>query len=141
MIGRRPVTTSAICERIRALSTGITFLWNRIGTILGPPLIGYVLQTDGLNADFLMLGSLALVGAVLMLLFGVETRRRVLDDLSPVIRSSYSTTLRNYVCFINIFKRTWFSESQPTGSPAVAEDGVASAPEYFATGDQQQPAP
>jgi hypothetical protein len=42
-----------------------------------------VLRTAGLGADFLVLGALALVGALIMLVFGVETRRRLLEELSP----------------------------------------------------------
>ena len=69
--------------RMRALGTGVAFVFVRLGTILGPLVIGYVLQTAGLGADFLMLGTLALVGALIMLVFGVETRKRLLEELSP----------------------------------------------------------
>lgn len=68
---------------MRALGTGVAFVFVRLGTILGPLVIGYVLQTAGLGADFLMLGTLALVGALIMLVFGVETRKRLLEELSP----------------------------------------------------------
>jgi putative MFS transporter len=69
--------------RIRALAGGASGVFSRLGLILGPPVIGYVLQTYGLGPDFLMLGGLALVGALTMALFGVETRRRLLEELSP----------------------------------------------------------
>ena len=69
--------------RFRALGAGIAGTWTRIGTIVGPPVVGYVLQTKGLGADFLMLGSVALLGAVVMLFFGVETKKRLLEEVSP----------------------------------------------------------
>lgn len=69
--------------RIRALGAGITGIWTRLGTIIGPIIIGYVLQNAGLGADFLMLAALALLGALIMVLFGVETRKRLLEEVSP----------------------------------------------------------
>lgn len=69
--------------RMRALGAGITGLWTRIGTFIGPIVIGYVLQNAGLGADFLMLGALALLGTLIMILFGVETRKRLLEEVSP----------------------------------------------------------
>jgi len=44
---------------------------------------GYVLQNYGLSTDFLLLGALALPGAFIVLLFGLETRRRMRAELSP----------------------------------------------------------
>jgi putative MFS transporter len=68
---------------MRALGAGIASTWTRLGLVVGPPVIGYVLQNGGLSADFLMLGSLAVLGAIIMVLFGVETKRRLLEEVSP----------------------------------------------------------
>ena len=69
--------------RMRALGAGIASTWTRIGTIVGPPVIGYVLQSKGLGADFLMLAAVSLFGAVVMLIWGVETKKRLLEEVSP----------------------------------------------------------
>jgi putative MFS transporter len=69
--------------RIRALGAGITGIWGRMGSIVGPPIIGLVLQTAGLGADFLMLAAAALIGAATMWFFAVETRGQLLEELSP----------------------------------------------------------
>jgi putative MFS transporter len=69
--------------RIRALGAGITGILGRGATVVGPPLIGVVLQELGLGADFLMLAAAALVAAAIMWLYGTETRGRLLEELSP----------------------------------------------------------
>jgi putative MFS transporter len=69
--------------RMRALGAGIAGTWTRLGLVVGPPVIGYVLQNDGLSADFLMLGAAAVLGALVMIVFGVETRKRLLEEVSP----------------------------------------------------------
>ncbi len=69
--------------RIRALGSGITGIWGRMGSIVGPPIIGLVLQNASLGADFLMLAAAALVGAATMWFFAVETRGQLLEELSP----------------------------------------------------------
>jgi putative MFS transporter len=68
--------------RIRALGSGITGISTRLGSVIGPLLVGYVLQNEGLGADFLMLATAALIAAATML-FAVESRGRLLEELSP----------------------------------------------------------
>jgi putative MFS transporter len=69
--------------RIRALGSGVASTWARVGSITGPIIIGFVLQEAGLSADFLMLGGLAVLGCIVLAVFGVETRRRLLEEISP----------------------------------------------------------
>jgi putative MFS transporter len=68
--------------RIRALGSGIVGISTRLGSVVGPPLIGYVLQFEGLGAVFLMLAVATLIAAATMLV-AVETRGRLLEELSP----------------------------------------------------------
>lgn len=68
--------------RIRALGTGIGSSWTRIGSMVGQPIVGLVLQSADVGAVFLLLGIVALVGGAAMA-FGVETRGLVLEELSP----------------------------------------------------------
>jgi putative MFS transporter len=69
--------------RMRALGSGIGSAWTRIGSMVGQPIVGLVLQSADVAAVFLLLGMVALVGAATMALFGVETRGAVLEKLSP----------------------------------------------------------
>jgi putative MFS transporter len=69
--------------RMRALGSGIGASWTRIGSMVGQPVVGLVLQNADVSAVFLLLGIVALVGAATMALFGVETRGLVLEELSP----------------------------------------------------------
>jgi len=69
--------------RMRALGSGIGSAWTRVGSMVGQPIVGLVLQSADVAAVFLLLGMVALVGAATMALFGVETRGAVLEKLSP----------------------------------------------------------
>ena len=69
--------------RMRALGTGMGSAWTRIGTIVGPPIVGALLQSAGLATVFLMFAIVSLIGAVAMAFFAVETRGRLLEELSP----------------------------------------------------------
>lgn len=69
--------------RMRALGSGIGSSWTRVGSMVGPPIIGMTLQGYDVAAVFLVLGLVSLVGAAAMALFAVETRGKVLEVLSP----------------------------------------------------------
>jgi len=69
--------------RMRALGSGIGSAWTRVGSMVGQPIVGLVLQSADVAAVFLLLGMVALVGAATIALFGVETRGAVLEKLSP----------------------------------------------------------
>jgi putative MFS transporter len=47
--------------------------------------VGLILSRSGINSVFLMFGAFALVGGLVTLAFAVETRGRVLEELSPSI--------------------------------------------------------
>jgi putative MFS transporter len=53
--------------------------------MLGPLLVGLILPVGGLNAVFGLFGIVAVVGAVVCILFAIETRGKLLEDLSPPI--------------------------------------------------------
>jgi putative MFS transporter len=68
---------------MRALGTGVGNAWLRAASVLGPYMVGAILPNTGINAVFLMFGAFALVGGLVTLAFAVETRGRVLEELSP----------------------------------------------------------
>ncbi|HET7366592.1 MAG TPA: MFS transporter [Burkholderiales bacterium] len=69
--------------RVRALGTGTGTAWLRFASIIGPFVVGMILPAGGLGGVFLMFAIASLVGGIVTLLFGMETRGRVLEELSP----------------------------------------------------------
>lgn len=69
--------------RLRARATCIATVWNTIAGVVGPSLVGTVLGTHGLAAVFGALAVVAVLGAATAGLFAVETRGRVLEQVSP----------------------------------------------------------
>jgi putative MFS transporter len=69
--------------RIRALGAGVASAWLRIAAIIGPSIVGILLGAANLVAVFEFFGITALIGAVAVFLFAIETRGRVLEEVSP----------------------------------------------------------
>ncbi len=69
--------------RMRALGCGAGATVRNIAGTLGPTLLGIVLAGYGVSAVFLMLGVVPLVASVVVALFGIETKGRVLEEISP----------------------------------------------------------
>jgi MFS transporter, putative metabolite:H+ symporter len=68
---------------LRSLGSGVGNAWQRIGSAAGPAFIGAILPAFGLSAVFLAFGVLLWVGCLVCFLFAIETRGRVLEQLSP----------------------------------------------------------
>jgi putative MFS transporter len=69
--------------RLRAVGTGFGSAWLRAGSSLGPLLVGFVVGDFGIRYVFSAFAAVALVGGVVTLLLAIETRGRVLEELSP----------------------------------------------------------
>jgi putative MFS transporter len=52
--------------------------------MVGTTAVGWILPFWGINAVFVMFGLFALMGAIVTFFFAVETRAKVLEDVSPV---------------------------------------------------------
>jgi MFS transporter, putative metabolite:H+ symporter len=50
--------------------------------MIGPTTVGFMIAS-GLNSVFLAFGAVTLVTAIITALFAVETKKRVLEDISP----------------------------------------------------------
>ena len=64
-------------ERGRGTFLGIWSVFRNVGGIAAPMLVGTTAQGFGLNTSFLVIGGLAVVSAVIMALFGLETHQRL----------------------------------------------------------------
>lgn len=69
--------------RLRALGSSVATAWLRAGSAIGPILVGFLLARFALSAVFLMFALVSLAGGAVALLFAVETRERVLEEVSP----------------------------------------------------------
>src|SRR5262249_58428525 len=68
---------------LRALGGGVASAWQRGASAVGTYLVGFILPNWGMNAVFVVFGLFALMGAVVTIFFAIETRRQVLEQLSP----------------------------------------------------------
>jgi putative MFS transporter len=69
--------------RVRAVGSGAATAWLRVASMIGPFMIGAILPQAGLGTVFLVFGIAATVGGVVAATFTLETRGRVLEELSP----------------------------------------------------------
>ncbi|MGB8947251.1 MAG: MFS transporter [Streptomyces sp.] len=69
--------------RMRALGSSMGGAMNRLGVILGPIVVGVVYVGGNVSTVFVMLGAVALVGAVVAGFGAEETAGRRLEEVSP----------------------------------------------------------
>ncbi|MEU3739432.1 MULTISPECIES: MFS transporter [unclassified Streptomyces] len=69
--------------RMRALGSSMGGAMNRLGVILGPIVVGVVYAGGNVSTVFVMLGAVALVGAVVAGFGAEETAGRRLEEVSP----------------------------------------------------------
>ena len=69
--------------RMCALGVEVASAWLRIGAIVGPSLVGWILGASDLGGVFLMFAIAAAIGSFSVLTFAIETRGRVLEELAP----------------------------------------------------------
>ena len=68
--------------RARALGVGAATAWLRLASMIGPTTVGFMIAT-GLQSVFLAFGAMALITAIITALFAIETKKRVLEEVSP----------------------------------------------------------
>jgi MFS transporter, putative metabolite:H+ symporter len=68
--------------RMRALGVSWASFWLRVAATVGPLIVGFALPRYGIGGVFLVFSIFALVGC-LAAIFMIETRKRVLEEVSP----------------------------------------------------------
>ena len=69
--------------RLRAMGTGFGSAWLRAGSSVGPILVGWITGDFGIRYVFSAFAAVALVGGLVTMFFAIETKGRVLEELSP----------------------------------------------------------
>jgi MFS transporter, putative metabolite:H+ symporter len=69
--------------RLRAVGTGFGGAWIRAGSSIGPLLVGTIVANLGIQYVFAAFAVVALAGGLITLFFAIETKGKVLEDLSP----------------------------------------------------------
>lgn len=69
--------------RMRALGVGTASAWIRIGSTVGPTIVGAVIAGYSMSWVFVVFAVVAAVGGSVCGLFAIETKGRVLEELSP----------------------------------------------------------
>lgn len=69
--------------RLRAVGTGFGSAWLRAGSSIGPLLVAFIVGDFGIRYVFSAFAAVALAGGIVTLLLAIETRGRVLEELSP----------------------------------------------------------
>ena len=69
--------------RSRALGVGTATAWLRLASIIGPNVVGMLVADGGLKTVFLSFGLVAAAASLIVGLFAIETKGRVLEEISP----------------------------------------------------------
>jgi putative MFS transporter len=81
-IGAYLYTPELYPTRARALGVGTATAWLRLASMIGPTAVGYMIA-GGLPSVFWMFAAAALCAAIVTGLFAIETKGRVLEEVSP----------------------------------------------------------
>lgn len=81
-IGLYLYTPELYPTRVRALGVGTATAWLRLASMAGPVIVG-TLITFGLASVFTIFAVVAVIAATVVAIFALETKERVLEQLSP----------------------------------------------------------
>jgi putative MFS transporter len=69
--------------RLRALGTGLGSAWLRLGSAAGPLVVGLAVSGAGVHYVFGVFAAVLVVTGCITALFAIETKGRILEELSP----------------------------------------------------------
>lgn len=81
-IGAYLYTPELYPTRARAMGVGVATAWLRLASMIGPTVVGLMIG-GGLENVFLAFGAIAALAAAITALFAIETKNRVLEEISP----------------------------------------------------------
>lgn len=69
--------------RMRALGSSIGSAWLRVASALGPYITGMVVAGYSISLVFIIFAVVALIGAIITGIFAIETKGKILEEISP----------------------------------------------------------
>jgi putative MFS transporter len=69
--------------RLRAVGAGFGSAWLRVASSIGPLLVGWVIANYSISYVFVAFAIVLVIGGTVCLAFAIETKGRVLEELSP----------------------------------------------------------
>ncbi len=69
--------------RLRALGTGVGSAWLRLGSATGPLIVGVAVSGAGVQYVFGVFAVVLILTGIITSLFAIETKGRILEELSP----------------------------------------------------------
>lgn len=69
---------------IRGTGTGTANAWGRVGGILAPTIVGFLYPIIGLTYTLGVVAAAFALGGVVMALWGIETKNKILEEISNV---------------------------------------------------------
>ena len=79
----RPIRRSSIPRAVRALAVSAATAWLRLASAIAPICVGYLIQNKyGIPSVWLMFAIVAAIGILITALFAIETKERVLEEIS-----------------------------------------------------------
>jgi len=69
--------------RIRAIGNGFGSAWLRLGSAAGPMIVGNLVAAGGISSVFSVFAGVAFIAAIVCWRFMIETKGRVLEEISP----------------------------------------------------------
>jgi MFS transporter, putative metabolite:H+ symporter len=81
-IGAYLYTPELYPTRTRAIGVGLATAWLRLASMIGPTAVGFMVA-GGLQSVFWMFAGAALFAAIITAAFAIETKGRVLEEVSP----------------------------------------------------------
>jgi putative MFS transporter len=82
-IGAYVYTPEIYPTRIRAFGAAAASSWARIASILGPNIVAAILVSQGVSWVFIALGVVATLAGLMVLILVVDTKSRLLEEVSP----------------------------------------------------------
>ncbi|MGE1062468.1 MFS transporter [Megasphaera paucivorans] len=80
----------------RLRGTGVANAVGRISAIFSPYIVAWLLTNYGVTAVFIGLGIVVIVLAVVIMVLGVETRHKTLEEISMEIEEEFDASVTNY---------------------------------------------
>ena len=69
--------------RMRALGSSLASAWTRLASMIGPYIIGMIIAHYKISWVFPLFALAGLIAGVVTVLFGIETKGKVLEEISP----------------------------------------------------------